>query len=82
MEDLKLKPCPFCGTELKEFPKVMIVRPVHSDEYLIAKIQKKMIIGSDSYYAVHCIQCGVVGKRGATKEEAIEAWNRRAENER
>ena len=25
-------PCPFCGAELKEFPKVITVKPVHSEE--------------------------------------------------
>ncbi len=75
---INLKPCPFCGTDLNEFPKVMIIRPVHSDEYLIQKLKSKKIIGSDSYYAVHCIQCGAVGKRAADRLKAGEYWNNRA----
>lgn len=73
-----VKPCPFCGTDLQDFPIIMIVTPVHSDEYLIAKLERKHIIGSDADYAVHCIQCGAVGERGHTREEAIRYWNRRA----
>lgn len=78
----ELKPCPFCGTDLssKFFPQVMTVRPVHSEEYLIAKLNKGHFLGSDNYYSVQCIQCGASGARGLTKEHAIEAWNRRADN--
>lgn len=74
---IMLKDCPFCGTNLNEFPKVMIIRPVHSDEYLIKKLENKKIIGSDADYAVHCIQCGVVGKRGHDRITAAQYWNRR-----
>ena len=31
----ELKPCPFCGTDLSEFPQVMTVKPVRTDEYLL-----------------------------------------------
>lgn len=73
-----VKPCPFCGTDLSNFPIIMTVQRVHSDEYLIAKLERKHIIGSDADYAVHCIQCGAVGQRGRTRELAIRYWNRRA----
>lgn len=43
-----LKPCPFCGTDLSVFPEVMTVQPVRTEEYLLAKLKKKQIIGSDA----------------------------------
>lgn len=73
----ELKFCPFCGTELNEFPKVMTVRPVRTDEYLLAKLEHKLIIGSDAGYNVVCPKCGATGARGMTKEEAIKKWNMR-----
>lgn len=77
--NLKLKPCPFCGTDLSEFPQVMTVKPVRTEEYLLAKLEHKKIIGSDAGYNVFCVQCGTLGARGMTKEEAINKWNKRKE---
>ena len=81
---IELKPCPFCGTELttQYFPQVMTVRPVHSEEYFIAKLNKGHFLGSDNYYNVVCIKCGATGARGVTKKVAIEAWNRRANDDK
>lgn len=79
MSEIRLKPCPFCGRDLSKFPEVMTVLPVHSEEYLIAEMQHKKIIGSDKGYAVNCIKCGAVGARGVTKEEAVKKWNERAD---
>lgn len=67
----ELKPCPFCGSALNEFPQFMTVKPVRSEEYLLAKLKAKQIIGSDAGYNVFCVQCGCLGARGMTKEEAI-----------
>lgn len=69
--------CPFCGTELKEFPKVMIVVPVHSEEYLLAKLNKKHFLGTDNWFQVQCIQCGSTGARGLNRVEALTRWNER-----
>lgn len=76
----ELKPCPFCGSNLNDFPQVMTVPPVRTEEYLIAKLEHKKIIGSDAGYNVSCIKCGALGARGMSREEAINNWNRRADN--
>lgn len=70
-------PCPFCGTELKEFPKIMVVVPVHSEEYLLAELNKARFLGSDNYFHVRCIQCGATGARGLDRVEALTRWNER-----
>lgn len=70
-------PCPFCGTELKKYPKIMIVIPVHSEEYLIAKLNKEHFLGTDNWFHVHCIRCGATGARGLDRVEALTRWNER-----
>ncbi len=70
MPETKLKPCPFCGGE------AMIIK------------RKSNAAGSKFVYRVQCCAdeedgCSCIPKTWNyyTKEEAIEAWNRRAENE-
>lgn len=70
-------PCPFCGTELKEYPMVMIVTPVHSEEYLLAKLNKGDFLGTDNWFHVNCIRCGATGARGLDRSEALTRWNER-----
>lgn len=76
----ELKPCPFCGTDMTEYPEVMSIPPVRTDEYLLAKLEHKQIIGSDAGYAVKCCKCGSTGKKGMSREEATEYWNMRADD--
>lgn len=70
-------PCPFCGTELKEFPPIMTVVPVHSEEYLITKLNKGHFLGTDNWFHVRCVKCGASGARGLDRVEAITRWNER-----
>ncbi|MBR3771638.1 MAG: hypothetical protein IKL07_05160 [Clostridium sp.] len=70
-------PCPFCGAQLKEFPMVMIVTPVHNEEYLLAKLNKGNFLGTDNWFHVHCIRCGSTGGRGQDRVEALIRWNER-----
>lgn len=80
MTEFEVKPCPFCGCNLADFPCCMTVKPVRSDEYLIEKIKSKKIIGSDAGYNVFCVRCGALGARGMSKEECVEKWNRRIDS--
>lgn len=79
---LEIKPCPFCGTDLssKNFPQVMTVVKVYSDEYLTALITKGKLLSSENYYNGACVHCGARGPRAVIKEETIKAWNTRNEN--
>lgn len=74
-------PCPFCGKELKEYPEVMVVVPVHSEEYLLAKLNKGHFLGTDNWFHVKCIQCGATGARGLDRIEALTRWNERGHSE-
>jgi len=77
MPEIKLKPCPFCGCELSEFPEVMIVHRDYTDDYIDWKHSKGDFVGSNDY-RVHCENCGARGRSATTKEKAVEAWNRRS----
>jgi Lar family restriction alleviation protein len=60
----ELKPCPFCGGEAKVY-----------DHFRIARGK------TWNYFRVGCEECGLrFPKFSEVKEEAIEAWNRRAED--
>ena len=76
----QLKPCPFCGTNLQEFPKVMCVHRAYNEDYLKWLHENGKFVGSDGDYQVGCVTCGSTGARGATKSIAISKWNRRADN--
>lgn len=78
---IKPLPCPFCGAELSGFPKVMIVVPVHSEEYLLAKLNKGCFLGTDNWFQVRCIKCGAAGARGLDRVEALTRWNERGHSE-
>ena len=77
---IKIKDCPFCGCKLSDFPIVMILRPEHSEEYLLAKLNKGHFLGFDNGYLVRCIHCGASGGRDTCPEQAVKKWNRRAGN--
>ena len=50
----QLKPCPFCGTALSEFPEIMVNRPVRSEEYLTEKLKHGHFLGTDNWFHVVC----------------------------
>lgn len=63
----ELKPCPFCGGEAR-------LRAFRT------YIQSKHRMG-EKYY-IECCECGLNAPNFINKEEAIEAWNRRVDDER
>ena len=64
MSDEGLKPCPFCGCDLNEYPKVMIFE----------KVSRQIL--PDVIY-IKCPHCSASGSSGWNKEEANAKWNRR-----
>lgn len=79
-EGYTISNCPFCGFKLSEMPMVCVLRPVHSEEYLIAKLNKGHFLGSDNSYAVNCVGCGATGGWDTEPRNAIKKWNRRTDN--
>lgn len=75
--NVKLKPCPFCGEDMNKFPLFMTVKPLHSDEYLIAKLNKGHFLGGENGYAVKCPRCNGQGPRDTNVVFAINKWNTR-----
>jgi Lar family restriction alleviation protein len=69
----KLKPCPFCGKEVAVFTTC-------KEEEDCAKFEVCEDVG---YLCIVCDfnkgGCGASGGYHETREEAIDAWNRRAE---
>ena len=63
----KLKPCPFCGGKA-----AVLLNPQYyfSDAGQIQHRQKL-------FYRIACHACGALTQLMETKQEAIEAWNRR-----
>ena len=59
----ELKPCPFCGGEAI---------------YITTAIKAGDLV--KEFYSISCLDCNAeIYKYCKTEEEAIEAWNRRAE---
>jgi Lar family restriction alleviation protein len=62
----ELKPCPFCGYDLRESSVFECV--IEGADPLTHK----------KYYRVNCPFCGCCAGRQHSKKEAVAAWNRRA----
>lgn len=73
---MKLKPCPFCGKETTDIVDCSETTCAFAIDCFCAETCLNKM------YAVVCNRtkggCGATGGYYRTKEEAIEAWNRRA----
>lgn len=74
---VKLKPCPFCGENVNSFPLVMTIQPVHSDEYLLAKLNKGHFLSGENGYLIKCPRCGAQGSSDTNVILAVNKWNNR-----
>lgn len=77
-QSIRLSDCPFCGCKMSEFPLFMTLKPVHSEEYLMAKLEHGHFLGGDNGYAVSCPTCGAKGGRDTSPEVACKKWNMRS----
>ena len=68
MNEIKLKPCPFCGGQA-------ILLPAGAEVY--TKTAKRSFL-----YAVTCkdVNCAATGGVMTSEIDAAEVWNRRADN--
>lgn len=73
--NVKLKPCPFCGANINEYPLTMTIKPVHSEEYLLEKLKKGHFLGSSNHYVVKCPVCGAQGSSDTSVVFAVNKWN-------
>lgn len=80
-EGYVISDCPFCGYKLSQFPMFCVLKPIHSEEYLMAKLNKGHFLGGDNGYAVNCVGCGARGGSDTSPRVAIKKWNRRAQAE-
>ena len=65
----ELKPCPFCGGKMVEVLNRLEEEP-----------EMELIGLTEDNWNVLCRDCFGFGGTRRTAEEAIEAWNRRADN--
>lgn len=76
---MKLKSCPHCGKEAARFTDCTeSVCSGHSCEYIATCRCMTFAIVCDRHHG----GCGATGGYYRTKEEAIEAWNRRVNDDR
>jgi len=70
MTDIKLKPCPFCGGTVSiQLIDPRLYRPSMNHPFAVVCYACDLLFGYDEDY----------GGRFDTENEAIKAWNRRAE---
>ena len=64
--DYMIEPCPFCGTPLEPKYNLIISREDIDDHWYVRN------------WVVQCDTCGARGGKSRHKKQAIEKWNRRA----
>lgn len=69
MQEEKLKPCPFCGSEA-------IINEILPHKHSLAKFMPDC----DGECFIECANC-TCAISAKSKDEAIDTWNRRADND-
>lgn len=76
METVELKRCPFCGGKAEVY-EYEAERAIYDKETL-----GFVDIDRNTVYGVGCPQCGCIISDKKSEKQAVEYWNRRAEDER
>ena len=75
-EKIHFKPCPFCGTDLNEYPTYFSIRRVCDEMYVKWLHENGYIAGADVDYVVTCPHCGARGPHDSEKF-IVKRWNER-----
>ncbi len=82
MEDIELKPCPFCGANVAELTNAHDLEECGNFEDENCPCEQYEDCGACGYHTIVCNVnnggCGASSGYFSTEELAIKAWNRRA----
>lgn len=67
-QKIELKPCPFCGAEA-------VINTIEPHSHMLVLLPD---YGGETFIECTGCTCGIAGE---TEHEAVEAWNRRADND-
>ena len=73
MDEIKLKPCPFCGSE-----EIAIIKEETQKDVLEINDNTPQFVSIDNKYQVFCDHCSCQTAKYSYLEVAVESWNRRA----
>ena len=76
MKETELKPCPFCGGKANVYEYEAEQAIYDKDTLGFLDIERS------ARYGCGCPVCGCIIADKTSKEQAINAWNRRADNEK
>lgn len=76
MDEIKLKPCPFCGRVKPFVGRLTEIETVDADHPDYELFNGQFAVVCDAQVG----GCGAASGFRASEKEAVEAWNRRADN--
>lgn len=85
MDEIKLKPCPFCGGEAAMIANTGCIEAAHGEyrawEFCVMCIGCNISLPRRNYrLAVKLDKCGEIVVMQDERKEAADLWNRRADN--